>query len=428
MPRPGPRPYECVRRAWHSDRHQPMRGSIIQQIFRVVNESHSPATKKNKEWQEKLPIVVLKSEEIMYSKANSEVEYMNLETLWDRVNDAINTIIRRDESTETGELLPPCIEAALNLGCIPVRASRSQRHSNPRSYLSPRVQEPPSAPSRILDNTINKQCPQLRPLHSRDQLTFARPATVDSAHLVSESNRPITQNNNPSTTSSFPFRHENFPSGGKQSMTMEANTSLNFGSVYPLYYGTQYQTEKSQLCIRNPVNMNSNNIFDDVPISSPIAEHVEKGVLQNLFTCDRVENALDENAQEDFSDIHQKSTEIECDLSLRLGLFSDSCMSMEKRSVRDTEDVGSSGSQDGSKFSDVSAHKNEFCFFPLETASDPFVSCSSGWKSEGKGQNVEATSTTHEASFCNILEDGQFCWQPELPSDQFTGQLKRPEN
>lgn len=109
MPRPGPRPYECVRRAWHSDRHQPMRGSIIQQIFRfwvvlnladslrfdcvflvlvlfvhfgelhtmclirVVNENHSPATKKNKEWQEKLPIVVLKAEEIMYSKANSEV-------------------------------------------------------------------------------------------------------------------------------------------------------------------------------------------------------------------------------------------------------------------------------------------------------------------------------------------------------------------
>ena len=35
---------------------------------------------------------------------------MNLETLWDRVNDAINTIIRRDESTETAELLPPCVE------------------------------------------------------------------------------------------------------------------------------------------------------------------------------------------------------------------------------------------------------------------------------------------------------------------------------
>lgn len=30
--------------------------------------------------------------------------------MWDRANDAINTIIRRDESTEAGELLPPCVE------------------------------------------------------------------------------------------------------------------------------------------------------------------------------------------------------------------------------------------------------------------------------------------------------------------------------
>lgn len=41
--------------------------------IRIANEIHSPATKKKKEWQEKLPIVVLKAEEIMYSKANSEV-------------------------------------------------------------------------------------------------------------------------------------------------------------------------------------------------------------------------------------------------------------------------------------------------------------------------------------------------------------------
>lgn len=38
---------------------------------------------------------------------------MDLKTLLDRTNDAINTIIRRDESTETGELLPPCIEGTL---------------------------------------------------------------------------------------------------------------------------------------------------------------------------------------------------------------------------------------------------------------------------------------------------------------------------
>ncbi|MFS8002440.1 hypothetical protein Hanom_Chr13g01202101 [Helianthus anomalus] len=67
-------------------------------ITRVVNEINSSATRKNKEWKDKLPNVVLKAEEIMYSKANSE--YMDLEILWDRANDAINTIIRLDESTD----------------------------------------------------------------------------------------------------------------------------------------------------------------------------------------------------------------------------------------------------------------------------------------------------------------------------------------
>lgn len=35
---------------------------------------------------------------------------MDLKTLWERMNDAIDTIIRRDESTENGKLLQPCIE------------------------------------------------------------------------------------------------------------------------------------------------------------------------------------------------------------------------------------------------------------------------------------------------------------------------------
>ncbi|PWA40148.1 hypothetical protein CTI12_AA565470 [Artemisia annua] len=50
-----------------------MRASLIEEIFGVVKEIHSSATKKNKEWQDKLPVAVLKADEIMYSKANSEV-------------------------------------------------------------------------------------------------------------------------------------------------------------------------------------------------------------------------------------------------------------------------------------------------------------------------------------------------------------------
>ncbi|KHG12959.1 Deoxyguanosinetriphosphate triphosphohydrolase-like protein [Gossypium arboreum] len=251
MPRPGPRPYECVRRAWHSERHQPMRGSIIQQILRLAIETHSTATKKNKEWQDKIITVIVKAEEIMYSKANSEAEYTNPETLWDRVNDAINTIIRRDESTETGELLPPCVEAALNLGCYPVRASRSQRHSNPRTYLTPRAPETVPATPRILDNGSEDRYPQLSPVQSGSQL--ARIATnVNSNTSVSQANRH-----------NYPFLPQNCPSGHDQLMRMETNTPSNSGQVYPLYYGIHYQNAESQTDV-GPSNTQDGGKLSDV--------------------------------------------------------------------------------------------------------------------------------------------------------------------
>ena len=43
---------------------------------RVVNDIHGFSTKKNKEYQEKLPLVVLRVVEIIYSKANSEVTFL----------------------------------------------------------------------------------------------------------------------------------------------------------------------------------------------------------------------------------------------------------------------------------------------------------------------------------------------------------------
>ncbi|TMW99061.1 hypothetical protein EJD97_003103 [Solanum chilense] len=130
------RAYECVRKAWHSDRHQPIRGSFIQEIFRIVNEVHGSATKKNMEWQEKLPVVVFRAEEIMYSKANSEAEYMDLKTLWDRLNDAIDTIIRREykDESNSGGLLQPCIEAALHL-----ISTKRIRNTCPRYYPTPQA-------------------------------------------------------------------------------------------------------------------------------------------------------------------------------------------------------------------------------------------------------------------------------------------------
>lgn len=196
MPRPGPRPYDCVKRAWHSEMHQPIRGTLIREIFRVVNEIHGFSTKKNKEYQEKLPVVVLKVEEIIYSKANSEAEYMDLSTLLDRTNDAIDTIIRRDEhSEETGEYLRPCIEAALSLGCTLTKTSRSQRN-NQRCYLSRSTEEVPSRKDHIDSTKLQYVC-------------------------------------------------ENVPSASKK-QCLEHQQRPKLFTVYPLYYGNNIQLDQVQ--------------------------------------------------------------------------------------------------------------------------------------------------------------------------------------
>ncbi|CAI0376332.1 unnamed protein product [Linum tenue] len=392
MPRPGPRPYECVRRAWHSDRHQSMRGSIIQQIFRVVSETHSAATRKNKEWQEKLPIVVLKAEEIMYSKANSEAEYMSHETLWDRVNDAINTIIRRDESSESGKLLPPCVEAALNLGCIPVRASRSQRHTNQRSYLTPRVQEPPPpsspVPARTLNDAHAERCPQLPPFHSGNQYTRA-PATLDSSPL------PAFERNSqragaPSHACSLPF------------------DGVPLGNVYPLYYGDHYQYKEPQFVSQVPERAASNPIYVGKPIGTAAAVDpaAEMGALQNFFSP-----GLEIASPRTTLPVYEQRAGAHCDLSLKLGFSSDPCMTMERSSGH--------GGNNG-RFNDPSpANNQEFSFFPASSSHGPFEFPAM------KGDPSTDASTIREprAHFSdNVGEDGQYsCWPPGFPTNRFVG-------
>ncbi|CAO2825807.1 unnamed protein product [Amaranthus hypochondriacus] len=272
MPRPGPRPYECVRRAWHSERHHPIRGSLIQEIFRIANEIHSPATKKKKEWQEKLPIVVLKAEEIMYSKANSEVEYMDLKTLRDRVNDAINTIIRREEGSEdTGEFLQPCIEAALHLGCFPRRASRSQRNNNHGGYLSGNPE------SKNVTDGNPKPTSSLTP-HYSNFLGKEQCCLNNEPFLSSQIGLPCQ-----GSFSSQPY------------------------AVFPLYYGSCSQPIEPQLMIS-----------DHPPSKSISNSYPSSGIPQNfcLFAEETTKNRID--PPKNPMNLSPK----ECDLSLRLGFSS----------------------------------------------------------------------------------------------------------
>ncbi|RDY03858.1 hypothetical protein CR513_12499, partial [Mucuna pruriens] len=330
MPRPGPRPYECMKRAWHSERHQPMRGSIIRQIFRVATETHSPATKSNKEWQEKLPAVVLRAEEIIYSKANSEAEYLNPDTLLDRLNDAINTIIRRDESAETGELLPPCVEAALSLGCKPVRTSRSDRHNNPRTYLTSRNQQHPCSvsPKTVMSNALN----------------FLP---------VSDSN----QNNYPLLDTFGAVQHHH------KLLAVETNPSLNLGSIFPLYYG--FEAKGPQLWTSNQGNTCSDTIFVGRPVISPALEPSRVDLLENLSSGGRVHHVPKRILKGTSISIAKESADGEYDLSLRLGILP----SNKTSSTNELQEVGLRVSTEGRKFGHSSQPKNEgYCLYSRGTS------------------------------------------------------------
>ncbi|WVZ18456.1 hypothetical protein V8G54_005778 [Vigna mungo] len=335
MPRPGPRPYECMRRAWHSDHHHPIRGSVIRRIFRVAAQFHSLSTKNNKEWQQKLPVVVLRAEEIIYSKANSEAEYLNPDTLLHRLNDAINTIIRREETNETGKLLPPCIEAALNLGCKPVRTSRSDRHNNSRTYLTSRNQQYPFSVSP-------------ESVASSNALAFF--PVSDSSHQTSLNNYSLLNN------FAAVHHHQPFP--------VQSNPSLNFGSVYPLCYG--FEPQEPRLRINNPGNTYSDTIFVGTPVITPALEPSRMDPLRNLY-CGGVHYPPNRIVKETAVSVAEEESRAgECDLSLRLGL----CLQTNKTSsAYGLEDGRLRVSQEASKFGHSSQQINEgYCFYPRGTS------------------------------------------------------------
>ncbi|MBA0807007.1 hypothetical protein Gohar_022839 [Gossypium harknessii] len=396
MPRPGPRPYVCERRAWHSDRHQPMRGSLIQEIFRVVNEIHSSATKKNKEWQEKLPVVVLKAEEIMYSKANSEAEYMDIKTLWDRTNDAINTIIRRDESTETGELLQPCIEAALNLGCTARRTLRSQRNCSPRSYLNPGAQK---AEGTTQGNLItNSHC-------MASYSSFLKHTTVNMTDMGSEAQKHIAQNGNRGTDK-FSFASNNSPLASN----VEKHPPNTY-SVYPLFYGNHLKVEEQ----RHGYGISPKSFSNTV-------EPAMMGVIHSLFSPD-VDSSNKMN-QTDVRNTSNNPHEIPCDLSLRLGPLSTPCLNAGNSRHKEIKNTDSTFLE-WNKFSYLTPPIDKsLSSLPRSNRDAPLNPYSNERNLEGGHMNVDATLSKRKTIYGPPV-DQQFCLSPKLPCSELTGRMKR---
>ncbi|CAK9312823.1 unnamed protein product [Citrullus colocynthis] len=399
MPRPGPRPYECVRRAWHSDRHQPIRGSLIQEIFRVVHEIHNSSTKKNKEWQEMLPVVVLKAEEILYSKASSEAEYMDFSTLRDRLLDAINTTIKLDDSTETGDFLQPCIEAALNLGCTPSKASRSQRNNVSTNYLSSRNQESPtlSPPPMVMKTSqgavTNSRCVPYfwnlaKPLNNGLGHSGFRFQSLHPAHNSTSEKLPAVLS----------------PHG-----LMENALPPSKFAIYPLYYGNsvQWQGQHSGFQITpRPVSthLDSTNggVMEQISVSGTMAAN---GITQN-----EVMYSLGSPCDD------------KCDLALRLGPLSASSSSCENKTPLCVLKVGSGSSLEETKTEGCcQVMERKLPLFPMVNAYGLSEHNTWGRSLEGECVDAETRMRKRKAEFSHSLKERHLSWLPKVPSSRFIG-------
>ncbi|KAL9242448.1 hypothetical protein vseg_016441 [Gypsophila vaccaria] len=356
-------------KAWQNDRHQPIRGSFIQLLFRVVIEAHSSAIRNNKEWQEKLPRVVLKAEEIMYSKANSEAEYVDADTLWDRLNDAIDTIIRRDESTETGKFIQPCIEAALVLGCTPVKASRSQRHINTRGYLNPGLQEPAQTSPMISDTVDNNHGPfpqALTPLGN--QLSTPRsamaqqPSTFSLSSQMGPNAKYIANQTSPQNQQSFP---QLIPS-----VVTNTKPYLNLSSIYPLYYSSYFPSVEYPHRLHSSQISNANKIIIGRPIGWPRGCPTCFSSKRNVLIDESIGVAGIKTDHVSPAVSHGKAVgKMDCDLSLRLGP-SDCSINSDRHLTKPC------------------AKNLELSFFPKDDAGDPSTSCGNRMQQEVLEKNI----------------------------------------
>lgn len=389
-----------------------MRGSVIQRILRVAAEVHSSETRNNPEWQTKFPSVVMKAEQILYSKANSEDEYMNPDTLMERLNDAIDTIIRRDKSTETGQCIRPCIEAALVIGCVPVRESRSQQLKNPRRYLALKSEQPAQAAQPIAEKTNNHRAPPRPPIHPNSQLTKSTKANL--AGISSPFGIQMASNTSRVATHSGPDLQPNFTQT-MASRTTEPDTCLNFGSVHPLYYGGQSPNVESRIELLTQQDFTLRNILFGKPVGWPPKQPVYATSTMNLLPGDSADITSSYLGQAEPIDRPGKAAVEDCDLSLRLGGPLDLNGVTEKELAHVSEDGWSSSQQESGEH----LSKNlEFCFFPTSSASDP----SESGDNEVENESTSETSRKRRTPDHQVLDARSIHWLKDLRTGQLDGE------
>lgn len=189
-----------------------------------------------------------------------------------------------------------------------------------------------------------------------------------------------------------------------QIVQSESNASLNLGSVYPLYYGTNFQPEVTQLGFQEL----QSNVIVGRPIYPSSAEPAQIDCLHSLFP-----SRIDEHAQDAASDLRGRP-QVECDLSLRLGMPSDHGHALHcgKASASGCHKMmPHDDSQARGKFTGKpTIHGREFCFFRAEPANHLSGMHQSRRNHEGKAQKVESFLRKRKMPFHENADDGQIFW------------------
>lgn len=282
-----------------------------------------------------------------------------------------------------------------------------------------RFQEPAQAAPVVADKPNYYRPPPQPPNLSGSPLSIPRSTMGNQASTSSVSSTQMAPNASYIATHTGPYTQPNFPRP-MPSMAVESNSPSNFGSVYPLYYGSHIQNVDPQFGFQSPQNSNPRNVI----IGTPVGWRAQPPCFsstRNLLPGKSEETAADKHGPVNSVDCRGKATEMDCDLSLRLGP-SQQGTSVGKGLGRMTSDGGSSSHQVTSTSAEPCARNLEFCY-PRHGGNDISESSSKRLEQEGQLVDRNATLRKRKAPDHPESEDGR-AWLPGLQPNQFHGQYR----
>lgn len=310
--------------------------------------------------------------------------------------------------------------AALHLGCPARRSSRSQRNNTPRFYLNPEKNDNfliPSSNNNIQANyvpnnnhNVSSSGSSFLPPSSLNFLTppnnkVSSPNTcVNSdnpaiqAKIFDQLKFPFSQTNTFSPNVVVHLKQQQQPPPPPQQLQQQHRPSPSSSScsVYPLYYGNQFQFEDSSRARKT---------------TPPSSSKPNSYLVGEADDCGKSST---------------KEVGNECDLALRLGPRAVPHMSSVPNSCpRGVLDGCLGTSKVGSKSVDMSSSQTDkgLPYLPMANAHDMLVLSSTKRSYMTQNHGADGALRKRKVNVSHPSEDKQFSWPLKIPFNHFNGSI-----